>query len=183
MNDIIKHQMKKKQNDQTDKLQKQIEEWKSKYLRALADYQNLEKRVVQEKTEVRVYAAEAVLTKLLPIVDTFERAQTHLSDTGLSLAFKELGAFFASQGVSKLEVVGKPFDPSCMECIEVVEGVDTIVVEETLPGYTLHGKMIRVAQVKVGRTEESTNDKPARQASPGDAGGSTNKQMNDTINQ
>ncbi len=72
-------------------------------------------------------------------------------DTGLSLALRELAAFFASQGVTKLEVVGKPFDPEMMECIEVVEGDDTIVVEESLPGYALHGKVIRVAQVKVGK--------------------------------
>jgi len=38
-----------------------------------------------------------------------------------------------------------------MECIEVVEGKDNIVIEELLPGYTLHGKMLRVAQVKVGK--------------------------------
>lgn len=126
-------------------------DWKNKYLRALADYQNLEKRVAQEKSDIRAYAAQSVLTKLLPIVDGFELARRHLQDPGLSLALKELEAFFASVGVKKVEVVGKPFDPNVMECIEVVEGEDNIVREETLPGYTLHGKVIRVAQVKVGK--------------------------------
>lgn len=155
MNDEIKNQVKKKQNDQTDELQKQIEEWKGKYLRALADYQNLEKRVAQEKAEVRQFAAEAVLTSLLPVVDTIERAQAHLNDAGLSLVLKELAAFFSSLGVSKLEVVGKPFDPELMECIEVIDGEDTIVIEESLPGYALHGKVIRVARVKVGKKSEA----------------------------
>ncbi len=143
--------MKKKTDEQLVVLQQEIEEWKAKYLRALADYQNLEKRAAQEKREVRAYAAEIVLTKLLPVVDTFERAQAHLQDTGLSLALKGLGAFLTSQGVTKLEVAGKPFDPKFMECIEVVEGAENIVVEETRSGYTLFGKIIRVATVKVGK--------------------------------
>lgn len=126
-------------------------DWKNKYLRALADYQNLEKRVAQEKSQIHVYAAQSVMVKLLPVADTFERAQAHLNDPGLSLALKELEAFMASVGIKKLEVVGKPFDPNLMECIEVVEGEDNLVIEETLPGYTLHGKVIRVAQVKVGK--------------------------------
>ncbi len=155
MNDEIKHQMKKQQqNDQTDELRKQIEEWKAKYLRALADYQNLEKRTREEKSEIRAYAAESVIIKLLPVADTFERAHVHLQDPGLSLALKELGAFFSSLGVTKLEVAGKPFDPETMECIEVVEGEDNIVVEESPPGYALHGKVIRVARVKVGKKKE-----------------------------
>lgn len=126
-------------------------DWKNKYLRALADYQNLEKRVAEEKTQIRAYAAESVLIKLLPVADTFERAEAHLNDPGLSLALKELEAFFASVGIKKLEVMGKTFSPHEMECIEVVDGEDTIVIEESLPGYTLHGKVIRVAQVKVGK--------------------------------
>lgn len=143
--------MKKKTDELSEAFRKEGEEWKAKYLRALADYQNLEKRAVQEKLEVRAYASELVLTKLLPVVDTFKRAEAHLGDTGLSLALKELEAFLTSQGVSKFEVVGKPFDPKFMECIEVVEGGDSLVIEETRSGYVLHGKVIRVAQVKVGK--------------------------------
>lgn len=143
--------MKKKTDEQSEMLQKQIEEWKGKYLRALADYQNLEKRTQEETSNVRRFAAEMVLTKLLAVADTLEKAQAHLSDTGLSLALKELAAVFSSLGVIKLEVVGKQFDPKFMECIEVVEGDDNIVVEESTSGYTLYGKVIRVARVKVGK--------------------------------
>ena len=147
--------MKKKTDEQSEELQKQIEEWKAKYLRALADYQNLEKRTQEETHKVRRFAAEVVLTKLLPIADIFERAQAHLSDIGLSLALKELAAVFNSLGVVKLEVVGMQFDPKFMECIEVGEGENNIVVEELLPGYTFHGKVIRVARGKVGRQKDA----------------------------
>lgn len=146
--------MKKKIDEHVEEFKKQIEDWKNKYLRALADYQNLEKRKSEEIGEVRKFAGEIILTKLLPIVDTFERAQQHLDDPGLSLALKELDVFLADLGVKKLETRGKAFNPHEMECIEVMSGDDNIVIEETLPGYTLHGKVIRVAQVKVGKRKE-----------------------------
>lgn len=136
---------------QLERIKSEAEEWKRKYLRALADYQNLEKWTQEETNKVRRFAAEIVLTKLLPIADTFKRAQAHLQDTGLSLGLKELEAFFLSQGVKKMDVTGKLFDPHEMECIEVVSGQDNTVIEEVLPGYTIHGKIIRVAQVKVGK--------------------------------
>lgn len=161
MNDIIKNSMKKKQNDEENELPKQIEEWKGKYLRALADYHNLEKRSQEEKVQVHVFAAEMVLMKLLPIVDTLERAQTHLKDTGLALALKEMESFLVTHGVKKFSVVGMVFDPGSMECIEVVDGEDNRVIGELRPGYTLHEKVIRVAQVKVGKKiiTNPTNDK------------------------
>ena len=127
------------------------DEWKNKYLRALADYQNLEKRSMEEKAEIRKFAAEVVVMRLLPVIDTLSKAKAHLQDPGLDLAIKEFDTALAELGVKKLDVVGKPFNPHEMECIEVVAGEDNIVVEEALPGYKLHEKIIRVAQVKVGK--------------------------------
>lgn len=147
----MKH-MKKKTDSDIQELHKQIEEWKSKYLRALADYQNLEKRTQSEKDELRKLAAEVVLTRMLPVVDTLTKAKDHIMDTGLNLAYKELETAFAELGFTKIDVVGKKFNPHEMECIEVVAGEDDIVVEELLAGYKLHNKIVRVAQVKVGKT-------------------------------
>lgn len=149
--------MKKRTDDQHEELQKQIEEWKSKYLRALADYQNLEKRSNEDKQEIRRYAAERIVLQLLPVLDTLEKAQKHLADTGLALVLKEFYAVLLDQGVSQIDVIGKEFNPHEMECVEVIEGKDNNVVEEVLPGYTLHGKILRVAQVKVGK--QMTNAK------------------------
>lgn len=131
--------------------QTQAQELQGKYLRVLADYQNLEKRTQAEKQEIRKYAAEVVVTKLLPATDTLVKASAHLKDAGLELALKELFTAFSELGVEKIDVVGKPFDPHQMECIEVVPGKENAVVEELLPGYRLHDKILRVAQVKVGK--------------------------------
>lgn len=128
-----------------------VTDWKNKYLRALADYQNLEKRTREQVSEARTFASEVVLARLLSVVDTFRKAKEHLKDPGLDLAFKELDAVLVEQGAEKMEVVGLPFNPHEMECIEVVEGADNKVVEEVLPGYRFRGKVLRVAQVKVGK--------------------------------
>ena len=84
--------MKKQVDEQTD-------EWKNKYLRALADYQNLEKRKSEEIGQVRRFAGEILLIRLLPVVDTFTRALVHVKDSGLGLALKELEAFLKNAGV------------------------------------------------------------------------------------
>lgn len=129
----------------------EVEEWKNKYVRALADYQNLERRTREEKQEVRRYAAVGLLTRLFSVVDTFSKVQEHIKDVGLDLAVKQLLAILQEQGVEKIDVLGKQFDPHTMECIEVVEGKDNEVVEELLPGYMLDDKVLRVAHVKVGK--------------------------------
>lgn len=145
--------MKKKTDEQHSEHNKEVEEWKSKYLRALADYQNLERRSQEEKERVRTFAAEIILTRLVPVVDTLGKAQEHLKDAGLDLALRELWAVIEEQGVEKIETVGKVFNPHEMECIEVVEGAENEVVEETLSGYRFRGKVLRVAQVKVGKNK------------------------------
>lgn len=133
------------------KVDEQGEEWKNKYLRALADYQNLEKRTRDEIAQVRNFASEVVLARLLPVADTLKKAKDHLKDPGIDLTYKELQAVLEEQGVKKIEVVGRQFDPHEMECVEVVLGKNNEVVEEVLPGYRFRGKIVRVAHVKVGR--------------------------------
>ena len=147
----------KKHDEQTkqkiEALEKQVEEWKNKYLRALADYQNLEKRSHAEKGETRQFAVQIFLEQLLPVLDTLERAQMHLKDQGLAMALKEFAAILSSYGVSKIKTLGQVFDPHEMECVEVGDGEENRVIEEVLPGYRMHHKVLRVAQVKVGKQE------------------------------
>ncbi len=146
--------MKKQIPEEIEELKKQIDEWKSKYLRALADYQNLDRRSREETNEVRKFAAEVILGRLLPVVDTIRKAKDHLKDPGLDLAYKELVAVLEEQGAEPMIVVNKAFNPHEMECIEVVEGKDNMVIEEVLPGYLFRGKILRVAQVKVGKKKD-----------------------------
>ena len=127
-----------------------VDDWKTKYVRALADYQNLEKRTWNEKEETRRFAIQVFLERLLPVVDTFERATKHINDQGLTLALKELEAVLTEFGVTKIKTTGREFNPHEMECIEVTTGEENKVVEELQSGYKLHEKILRVAKVKVG---------------------------------
>src|SRR3989337_976889 len=127
-----------------------VDDWKTKYVRALADYQNLEKRTWNEKEETRRFAIQIFLERLLPVVDTFERATKHINDQGLTLAQKELEAVLAEFGVTKIKTAGRELNPHEMECIEVTTGEENKVVEELQSGYKLHEKILRVAKVKVG---------------------------------
>lgn len=147
----------KKKTDVKLEVNAVAEEWKNKYLRVLADYQNLDKRANEEKQEIRKFAAEVVLMRLLPALDTLSKAKAHLQDTGLDLSYKEFETALSELGIVKIDVMGKEFNPHEMECIDVSEGPENKVIEELLPGYKLHDKIIRVAQVKVGK--KMPNDK------------------------
>ena len=109
-------------------------------------------RAQEEKEQVRAFAAEVILTRLLPVADTLRKVKDHLQDPAVELAYKELYAVLQEQGVEYIPVVGKPFDPHEMECIEVVDGANNEVIEELLPGYRFRGKVLRVAGVKVGKS-------------------------------
>ncbi len=129
------------------------EDWKAKYLRALADYQNLERRNREEWQEKQIYASVAVISKVLPVLDTIQKAASHLLDPGLDLGTKSFTDVLTELGVVKLKVIGIPFDPATMECIEVADGEDQKVLDELLPGYVYKGILIRPAKVKVGKTK------------------------------
>ena len=130
---------------------KEEENWKEKYIRALADYQNLSKRSAEEKIVIRTFASQIVIEKLLPVVDSLEKAEAHVKDTGLTLALKELFKVLEQFGVKKIVSLGQPFDPYTMECISVEEGTEDEVIEELIPGYEMNDKVIRPAKVKVGK--------------------------------
>jgi|GEM_PF-365791 len=137
----------------------EAEVWKEKYIRALADYQNLEKRTGEEHQQVRMFAGLIIVEKLLPVVDLLEKAEEHLKDQGLELALKELYSFFRTIGVEKIDVFGKSFDPYTMDCIEIGDGgEENKVFSVVSDGYRMHNKLIRPAKVKVGKKMEEKED-------------------------
>lgn len=139
-------------------LKRKIEDLTYKWKRALADYQNLEKRIQQERKESVRYVAQRIIEKILYAVDSLEQAERHLKDEGLTLALKSLKDTLLGEGVKKIEVVGKKFNPIEMECVEIAEGDnDDIVIEELRPGFTLEDKILRVARVKVSKKKKESN--------------------------
>lgn len=133
-----------------DSCQKQLEEVTNQYRRILADYQNLEKRVREEKADWIKSANQSLLTRLLPTLDMLEMTAKHNTDKTLELVITVYKDALKGEGVEKIEPVGKPFDPSLMEAVEIIAGDANIVIEERRPGYLLYGKLLRPAEVAVG---------------------------------
>lgn len=131
-----------------------VAELTNNWKRALADYQNLDKRVKEERQEWAKLSARDLILKLLPAVDVLLKASAHTNDQGVELALKEFFQALESEGLVKFETVGKTFDPQTMECIDVAAGdEDNRVIEELRAGYLLYGKVIRPAQVKVSKKQ------------------------------
>lgn len=135
------------------KLKTEIEELTNKWKRALADYQNLEKRVILGKEEFAKFANSQLLLKILPALDSLKKAEIHLKDEGLNLAIKQLGDGLAAVGLEGVETKGTDFDPEVMECLEIGKGEEGKVLDEIRAGYKLNGRILRVAQVRVGKKE------------------------------
>lgn len=132
-------------------LENQIAELSDNLKRALADYQNLEKRVLSEKADIVRYANQELLSKLLPSFDNLYLAEKYIEDEGIKLTVQKLTENLEEVGVKRIKALGEAFDPNTMECVEVVEGEKDIVVDEIRPGFKLFDKVIRPAAVKVGK--------------------------------
>ncbi len=133
-------------------LKKSVDDWKNKYLRALADYQNLEKRVSEDKEEIMKMANIWLIVKLLPFLDNLEKAEVFVKDQGLKIVKDHLMQTLQEVGVKEVPVLAKEYDPHIAEAIDIVPGdKDNIVVEVLRKGYEFNNKIVRVAQVKVSK--------------------------------
>ena len=132
-------------------------ELETKWKRALADYQNLEKRVIQEKQEFVKFSNALLLSKLLAVLDDLERAEKHLKDQGLSLAVNKFKEVLQKENLEEIKAQGEEFNPELMEATEIIEGPKNRVVEVVNKGYLLNNKVLRVAKVKVGGNQSKEN--------------------------
>jgi len=135
--------IKKRQNKQVEELEQKIRVLEDQLKRAVADYINLEKRTEEEKRDTIKYGNKELLLRLLSGLESLFLAEKYIEDNGLKVTIKHL---------EQIETAGREFDPNFMECIETIEGKENIVIEETRPGFRLYGKLLKPAQVKVGKT-------------------------------
>lgn len=140
--------------DETQSADDEAKIWESKYYRALADYQNLEKRVRDEKGEIIRASNKDLLLRFLPILDTLELAQKHEENSTLKVVIDQFLATLKSDGVAKIPTVGEDYDPMTMEVVTTGKGKEGVVIQEVRTGYLLHDKLLRPAQVIVGNGEK-----------------------------
>src|SRR3989304_764801 len=108
--------MKKKNEKKIENQELQLE---NQLRRALADYQNLEKRIIEEKSNWIRTANKDLILKLLPVLDNLFLAQKHITDEGLDLSIQKFLQVLAEDGVERIETLGRDFDPHTMECVSV----------------------------------------------------------------
>jgi molecular chaperone GrpE len=132
--------------------------------RARAELINYRRRMEQEMQMSRRFAAEHLISRILPVIDDFQRANEAVPVEerdnawvqGMRLIERKMWSILESEGVKPIDAVGKPFDPSIHEAVSVDSDGGDIVVEEFQKGYTLHDRPIRPAMVKVGRQKTET---------------------------
>lgn len=130
----------------TDKVAELDSLWK----RALADYQNLEKRTRDQQQLMAQLACVTLIEKLLPVIDHLKLAAKHLHDPGIEMIIKQFTDVLASEGVIQIEAIHQDYDPSLMEGMEQVPGEANQVVEVVTEGYRIGDRILRPAKVKVG---------------------------------
>jgi molecular chaperone GrpE len=146
---------------EVERLTAEAEDYKVRYLRAQADFDNFRRRSRQEKEEFATYANVKIMEELLPVLDTFEMAMKSSDSTdvktlltGIDMVYRQLTTALANYGLEQVASVNEPFDPNLHEGIMQVESADHpsgTVVEELRKGYRLKEKVIRPAMVKVSQ--------------------------------
>lgn len=145
--------------EQVRKLRAERDDLRETLVRRQADYENYRKRVERERQADRHRGVEQLIERVLPVLDAFDRAldARHLPAdaeyrTGFELIRRQLWDALAKEGLSRIDAVGKEFDPHHHHAIERVETddhPDGSVIDELQPGYTFHGRVLRPAMVRV----------------------------------
>ncbi|MCC5616099.1 nucleotide exchange factor GrpE [Nostoc sp. CHAB 5836] len=153
---------------QIESLKTQLEERSTQYMRIAADFENYRKRTSKEKEELEVQMKRNTIMELLPVVDNFERARSHLkpqSDGEMTMhksyqgVYKQLVDSLKRLGVSPMRPEGQEFDPNLHEAVmrePTDEHPEGTVLEELVRGYYLGDRVLRHAMVKVAAPKEDT---------------------------
>ncbi len=133
------------------------DEFKDKYLRILAEFDNYKKRTQKEKGEIYEFTLCEFVSKILPVYDNLKLALSHETKdealkTGVELTLKQFDSVFEALNVSEIEALGKTFDPELHNAVMHIddEGYgEKEIVEVFQSGYKMNDKVIRYSMVKV----------------------------------
>ena len=141
--------------------QNDAEQWKDKYIRLVAEFENYKKRTLKEKSELILNGSEKTVAAILPILDDFERATADKTEDpqaikeGFELIYKKFLKALETLGVNKIETDNADFNVDYHEAIAMVPGMGDDkkgkVIDCVQTGYTLNDKVIRHAKVAVGQ--------------------------------
>ncbi len=164
----MKNDTPKTKSNKTDQKHQELE---NQLKRALADYQNLERRVTEERQLLGQLSAALLIEKFLPVLDNLESAQKHLNDQGLEIVLKQFKDILAYEGVEEIEAEGQEFNPHLHEAVGTEEGPSVgKIVNVMAKGYKLNDKVLRPAKVVVAQNppagEPAANNKSSQASEP-----------------
>ena len=151
------------------------EDFKDKYVRALAEMENMRKRMQKEKQEMAKFGIENSIAEFLPAIDNFENAlrfaeSAHGEVKNWAIGFQMILAQFKevlhNNGIVAFHSEGHAFDPSLHEAVEIVETddhADGAILQEFTKGYKSHNRVIRPARVKVAKSPTQI-ERPAEES-------------------
>jgi len=141
---------------------KAAEHWE-RLVRVSADFENFKKRAAREKQDAIQYANQALLTKLVPVLDNFEMAASAASapganaeslKTGVTMILSQFKGALAESGLEEVDAAGQAFDPALHEAVsqqETAEIPDGHVAQQLRKGYKLRDRLLRPATVVVAK--------------------------------
>lgn len=141
-----------------EKIKQERDEYLAGWKRAKADFANYKKEESERRQEWIDFASERLALNILPVLDSLERADKEMPEgkkenpevQGVLQIIAQLREILKNQGVESFETVGKKFDPEFHEAVQEVQGEESgVVTEEVERGYTIRGKLLRPARVKV----------------------------------
>lgn len=136
-------------------------DYKEQYLRALADYKNLQRKVDEERKSLFEIATIGVLEQLIPTLDLLHQAEIFIKDPGLKMVIAQFEKTIEDMGLTELKLDGTEYDPHTAEVVDMIEesGKENIVKEVVKRGYKVHERVVRIAQVKVTKKPEKVESK------------------------
>lgn len=152
--------------DDLERLNAEIAEWKDKYLRLVAEFDNFKKRSFKEKMEVIQTAGKDIIINLLDVVDDSERAEKQMETAtdilavkeGMLLVFNKLKHTLQQKGLKAFDSIGEVFDVEKHEAVTEIpvpnKKMEGKVVDELQKGYLLNDKLIRHAKVVTGKISD-----------------------------
>ena len=165
--------------DLIEKLNEEITDLKDQRLRAIAELENFRKRAEKDQSDALKYGISNFAKEIINIRDNIERAQSSISDEaknneaiksvieGIDLIAQSVVSTFEKIGIKKIESLNEKFDHNLHQAMMEIENEELepgTIVQELIPGYTLHDRLLRPAMVGVSKKSKKNEDNADKSA-------------------
>ena len=165
--------------DLIEKLNEEITSLKDQRLRAIAELENFRKRAEKDQSDALKYGISNFAKEIINIRDNIERAQSSISDEaknneaiksvieGIDLIAQSVVSTFEKIGIKKIESLNEKFDHNLHQAMMEIENEELepgTIVQELIPGYTLHDRLLRPAMVGVSKKSKKNEDNADKSA-------------------